>query len=507
MKFNAVRNLLHQQKNGGFTSLNLLEFILLSILLPSAGYWLRPQDPFLLQAPFPVLLIPPFLLALRYGLAPGMANFLVILTGVTSAYFYGIGTYDGYPAARLFGTMLLILITGEMTNASLAKIRRYQAENKLLNLRFGEFTNAFHVMKVSHDQMKEQLANTRFSLREALQAVREKLDEQYRQGRRGLSPQVGNELLSILNYFCATQIAGIYRVDNTGTIKGDPIACQGNLDIIDPTDPLIRKALRQKCVVSVLPEMYTSKSESELKTGLLAVIPIKDISGYLWGLIVVNEMHFTAFQEENLNLMQLIGSYSGDLLSRAENIFYTKEDHQSFIYDLKHSWHIAGECGLTSSLICMTFETEAAAENIFSAVTRRLRSLDQALLSNNQDNHPVIFLIMSLMTETEYLDFRTSFDLHLKERLGHSVEELGGVFNHLEVTSDKPFDDYLRFISDSGLELAPSTAGKEVLPGDAVAENISTRRFKGPQRHVDWPPEYYDRAAINNVFGTNISEC
>lgn len=448
MKLDSARDILFQQKNNGFTVMNLLEFILLTVMPPVIGYLFYPLDPFMLRARFPILVIPPLLIALRYGLALGMANFFIILCCITGAYFNGTLEVGHYPAHLLFGIMVITLITGEMTDMSLARRRYMQAQNKFINMRFKEFTSAYHIMKVSHDQLKEQLANTRFSLREALQTVKEKLQEQYRQGNRGLNAQVGNELLSILNYFCSAQIAGVYATGKAGAIEPKPVATQGNIGDLKAGDALVRSALSEGTMVSVLPEMHTYKSPEELETDLLVVVPIKDVSGYLWGIIVVEEMHFTAFQEENLNLMQLIVSYSGDLLSRADCIFYSEDDRQAFLSELEYSWCMADKLGIISSIVCITFEKEVPADDIFRAVSCRIRSSDHAWLTRDAHGNPVICLMMMLMTEAEYFDFQKSLDLYFKDRLGRSLTEFGGIYYHLEVTPKLHFSEYVEFLSD-----------------------------------------------------------
>ena len=448
MRIEAIRKILWEQKTNGLTVSNLFEAVIITSLPFWIGFWFNPSDPFFLKFQFPILLIPPFLLALRYGLIHGMASFAVILLGVTGTFYYQVGGMQKYPGQLIFGILFCTMVAGEMTNHSLKEIRCNKAKNKFLKIRFQEFTNAYHIMKVSHDQLKEQLANAKFSLREALQMVREKLEEQHKDGNFGLNCKTGGELISIFNYFCATQIAGVYKVDETGIIDRHPVAVQGNMGELKGDDQLILRSIEQGTLVSILPEMYVKKSNQELETDLLVAVPIKDASGKLWGIFAVAEMQFTAFQDEILNLMQLIGSYTGDLLSRSENIFYSKNAKQAFIGELRSSWRMAKEFGITSSIIFVTFEESVSSNDYLSAIINRIRGLDQAWMFGDEDEHPVLCLLIPLMVKSEYLSFKNSLDAFFQDLFGHNVKEAGGVFYHCEISDKQQFLDYLSFVAD-----------------------------------------------------------
>ncbi len=448
MKLTAVQELLFSRKKKISIKNHWPELIFITLLPPLVGFWFNPTDPFFLQASFPILLLPPFLLSLRYGLISGMLSLAIIFLSLTFAYISQIGHMEQYPSQLIFGILVITLVTGEMANNSLTEIRRCQVEKEFLTLRFGEFTNAYHVMKVSHDQLKEQVANAKFSLREALQMVTEELRGQTKAGKRGLNNQVASELLAIFNYFCATQIAGVFRVDEMGKIAQTPEASQGNIGQLNSKDSLVLQALKKGTMVSVRSEMYTSKNKEELETDLLAVVPIRDISGRIWGLVVVTEMHFTAFQEENLNLMQLLGSYTGDLLSQADNILYEEGGREAFIGELKTSWRMAREFGIISSIICITFRKNIPADDYLRAVSSRIRCLDSAWLFSDDKKYPVICLLMPLTTESEYLSYKHSLDTSLLDQFGHTVEENQGTFHHLEIHGKRRFFDIVSFITD-----------------------------------------------------------
>jgi len=448
MKFSTLRNSLWRSKINPWSTASLVELVGMTFLPLCAGFLLRSEDPFFLQSHFPILLIPPFLMALRYGLTFGMTSLALILFSLIGAYAYGVGNIEPFPRQLLFGMFVLTLLTGEMTDHLLAKIRRSQAEIEFLNRRFGEFTNTYHVMKVSHDQLREQIANAKFSLREALQAVREKLQKHYREGQRGLNPQVGGELLSIFDYFCATQIAAVYIVRESGRVASNPEAVQGNMGKLKQTDRLIHKALAEGTLVSIQPEMCSLAEREELETDLMAVIPIKDSCGYTWGIVAIAEMQFTAFEEENLNLMQLIASYAGDLLSQAENVFYGEDDYKRFVEELEISWRMAKEFGVVSSIICVTFQQTIPTDDYFRAIVSRIRGLDHAWLRCNEGDKTAICLLMPLMAASDYPNFRSNLTAIFEDRFGLSLEDAGGIFHYMEIGRKERVCDIVSFFTD-----------------------------------------------------------
>jgi hypothetical protein len=359
---------------------------------------------------------------------------------------YGLGNVPSFPGLFLFGIFIVTLITAEKTQTSMGTANKAQAENHLLHLRFNAFTRAFHVLNISHDQLREQLANTRFSMREALQMVREVLQTQHEAGNKGLSKQVGSELLAIYAYFCSVQVAAAYKIEPDNSICPEPLAEQGEIGVLDVTDPLIAKALQEGTLVSIKPESYTDNTSEEVGSNLLAVIPIKDFSGHLWGIVVVAEMHLIALQDENLNLMQLLGSYTGDLLSRAENILRAEKDAKAFTAEVNNCWQLAREFGIVSSLFCITFQDLSVSKDIANVTTGGIRNLDQAWITVNLKKQPVIFFLMPLTDENEYQLFRQRLDKDLTSHFEKSLEELGGELNYMAVRRNQRLSDLFFFI-------------------------------------------------------------
>ncbi len=469
MKMSQAHRLLRSRSSKNSRRDQWLEILFLSVLPIAVGFQFNPADPFFIRAEFPVLILAPFILALRYGKTGALASFLIIASCITLASLQQWGNIQSFPGLLLFGLLVVALTTGEYITSLTDEIERSNAENQFLTMRFGEFTNAYHVIKISHDQLKEEVANTRFSLREAFTAVRNSLQKQHKKGNRGLSKEIGSELLSILSYFCSIQIAAVYNIDTTGRISPVPVAEQGNARPLDTDDQLIAKAMEEGTLVSIRPDNFSDKSEQKFESDLLAVIPVKDISGYIWGLVIVSEMYFTAYQDENLNLMQLLGSYTGDLLSHADNIFYKEDDREKFIAELESCWRLASEFRIPSSIINITFREKVPEEKFLQALIDRTRGLDKVWLYRDAKQRPVICILLPLMEESEYIHYQKSLNMYLHEHSGQTMEEAGGAFAYLEISGKRRLYDYVGFISktvDTDFRGLPELTQKPFSPAE-----------------------------------------
>lgn len=425
------------------------EMILFTMLPICAGVFFKPKDPFFLNGEGSILMAPPLLLALRYGLIPGLTSLVIITLLLVGGWILKFGNITIFPSKMLFGVLFFTLLVGGKTDNSRANILKYKARNKFLALRFGEFTDTYHMMKVSYDQLNEALANTRSSLRGAFQVVREKMQQRRLHNNEGLTPDISSDLLSIFSYFCFIEIAGVYSVDRSEEKVIKPIALHGDMPPLRLDDQLLLQALEKNEMISVKAEMYTADYMDTFSTDLLAVIPIKDISGNLWGIVAVAEMQFTAFQQENLNIMRLIGAYTGDLLSQAENIFYAKDGKKKFFDELDSSWRMAQEYGIFSSLISISFKNAHPDNAFISAITGRIRGIDHVWISDeNPRRSLIIFLLMPLMTEREFILYQQSLNCSLKEKFNYTVEESGGVIDYFAINDRRQLFECLSFIDD-----------------------------------------------------------
>ena len=122
--------------------------------------------------------------------------------------------------------------------------------------------------------------------------------------------------MAVFAQYGAVQIAGLYGIKSRDRIDPQPIASHGDMPELNLFDPLVKLAIENKQLVSVKLE---AQANDIAESDLLAVVPIVDSHNHLHGILAIKDMHFMAFQQENLNVLALLGSYVADMLTRSKS--------------------------------------------------------------------------------------------------------------------------------------------------------------------------------------------
>jgi len=425
------------QKNTGRDIRRVVELIAFALVLPVGGFLLFGSDPLGLNAGFPWAATAPMLFAARYGSLWGSA-----CAALAALAFLVVGSvYEGQAWQLLgitVGTVIMCVLIGDAATAWRQRSARAEAENQYLRHRLKEFSNDYHVLKVSHGQLEEFMAGQRLSLRQALQHCKPMLvanDE-------GL--QAGSELMAIFAQFCSVQVAGLYAMDDGGNVNPKAVAVHGNMGDLPTHDPLLRIAVEQHELVSV---KLASHATDIHASGLLAVVPIVDSQGHLHGVLAVRDMHFMAFQQENLNILALLGGYVGDLLTRSRGAAQSRTGW--FMAELDTALRFATENSVQSSLLCIRFEESEHVDVVAEMVSTNIRSLDSSWLPRTVSGSTVVVILSPLIAESDckaYLrrigqSVRESFDLELQDLLADVTTK--------QIVSSDTRESCLSFINES----------------------------------------------------------
>jgi type IV secretory pathway VirB3-like protein len=409
----------------------------------------NPDDPFYIQTHFYINLLPAIYFAHRRGLLAGIASLSIIFCLVATAPLFLKINAPFFPWMQLFVFLIFVIVVGDATNFLLTEIKKHKTKSEMLSLQFNQFTNSYYVMKIAHDQVKEHLANTRISIREAMSSIRDQLYQQYQDEVHGLTLKVGKKLLNVFSHFCSVQIAAIYTVNHKGKLDTQPLATLGTATLEEYNMSLAEECLKKKQMVSLKADAAVfSEKANEKGTELFAVIPIKDANEHVWGVITVLEMPFDAFNEENLNLMQLIGAYTGDLIDRSQRIFFEKKGSHTFREEIRSLHFLAKNYNIFSSIVSISLKTSKQANIFHEEILERMRGLDSVWLFNENKKVSIIFLLLPLMNHSGFLRYRFLLNEHLRERVSLSVEDIGGRFNYIEINHLNTMARYDKFISE-----------------------------------------------------------
>ena len=424
----------------------LVETACFALAAPLVGALAAPADPLGLDAGFAWAIVPPTVLAARYGSVWGVA--CALLTGV--ACLAQASAYAERPfalAALVVGTLVATLAVGEIALAWRRRSTRAEAENAYLRARLEEFSNDYHVLKVSHGLLQDSLAGRRMSLREALQRLERAVPEARTgdgDGSASFGPGfAGNaELMATFAHFCSVQVAGLYAVRGAGTVAPEPVAEHGSMGALPSFDPLLRAAIAEGKAVAVRPDAPAAETDER---ALLAVVPIVDSGGRLHGVLAVREMHFMAFRRENLNLMALLGAWLGDRFGRAGGFAASAADH--FAAELDAALQRVREFEVPATLVRVRTSAHPRAADVAAFVARDIRSLDRARVGSDADGVPVVALLLPLSAERDARDYAGRMRHAVRERFGLEPSELVGEVRVRELDADDAREDCLAFVA------------------------------------------------------------
>lgn len=343
----------------------------------------------------------PIIYAARYG--SGWGAFCALVAGAVWVQpFFALEGTVLQRTVMAIGTLCLTIVVGASSDRWRTRSNQSEAENAYLRHRLKEFSNDYHVLKVSHGHLEEFMAGQRLSLRSALQA----LTPVFTSSEEGI--EAGSELMAVFAQFCSVQVAGLYSMKNDTVVNTQAIATHGDMGELPIFDPLIRDALKERKLVSLRLDSVNIDTTDET---LLAVVPITDSSGRLHGILAVRDMHFMAFQQENLNVLALLGGYFGDLLSRSEG--RGKSRTAWFLAEIDSSLRFCKSHSVPSTLVCIRMANTEQARAVAHWLSTDLRSLDRSWILPSKTDGPTVSILLPLQTRQQSVDYlrRVATDL------------------------------------------------------------------------------------------------
>lgn len=343
----------------------------------------------------------PIIYAARYGSGWG-AFCALVASAVWVQPFMALEGTVLQRTVMAIGTLCLSIVVGASSDRWRTRSNQSEAENAYLRHRLKEFSNDYHVLKVSHGHLEEFMAGQRLSLRSALQA----LTPEFTSSEEGLKS--GSELMAVFAQFCSVQVAGLYLMSSDTVVNPEAIATHGDMGELPIFDPLIRSALKERKLVSLRLDSVSVDTTDET---LLAVVPITDSSGQLHGILAVRDMHFMAFQQENLNVLALLGGYFGDMLSRSEGRGKTRTAW--FLAEIDSALRFCKSHSVPSTLVSIRLVKTEQARTIAHWLSTDLRSLDRSWILPSKSDGPTVSILLPLQTQQQSVDYlrRVASDL------------------------------------------------------------------------------------------------
>lgn len=424
-------------------SLAWLESITITLLFIGFGWWVRPEDPFYVAGDFPWPLVAPLLVGLRYGFFLALVSSLILI-GAMGIDFRTNNHHGGsFPYIWCLGLLAVGLLAGEFRDYWQEKLQKLEAVNRYRAFRLGEFTRSFHLLKVSHDRLEQQLAGSSNSLREGLRRL-------YREialsPASGLNAESAELMLSLLARYGQLQIAAIYPVTNQ-RVGTTPLATHGKFIADDPADPLLTHALNQRTLVSVQTEFI--RRRDELDTRLLAAIPMTDSSGTVMAICAVEAMPFFCFQNRTLRLLAILAGHMADMILEQQTVPGIQDQNWRHLrFQLARAGSDARQFGIPGALVGVAFTDPAPARLVAERMHRMRRGLD-VVAEDLGETAQKIVILMPLTDELGLEGYLQRLDEAIREVSGDSLSHIASVGKHL-ISSDQDASQWLdRFLMEA----------------------------------------------------------
>lgn len=386
-----------------------VEAVVITAIACALGWWAAPGDPLLLHSGFPWLWLAPVLVALRYGVMPGVFSAIGLL-GNWAVFVELGGEPAELPRAYFVGGLLLTLICGEFHAVWNHRRMRHDETNSYLSERLGQLTRRYLLLRLSHDRVEQDLLVRPASLRGALLRLRE-----LNPGVSATMPLPGvDDLLQLMAQYCQLEAAAVYappRYAGDHYAVGQQLAAIGRPAPLNGDDPMLRKVLEGHRLVHVAEEGETQQ---------LVIAPILASNDEVLGVLTVSYMPFFALNQENLQLIDLLLGYYADVVQGGEEAQALRQELPGcpwpFVEELVRIQRVQRRSGMVSHVVVFRFGGDKAYE-IVGELERMRRGLD-VIWPLDQGKQPALAVLLPLSSSAASEGYILRIEHWLKDRYG-----------------------------------------------------------------------------------------
>lgn len=348
------------------------ETVALTLLAAGLAYWAEPSNPFFIREDFPWLALAPALLALRYGVLPGLASCAIL-----AALWFGARATDLVPAAApslaLLGTLILTMVCGEFAGLWAGRLRRLEMSNRYLDERLDRITRQHYLLMLSHDRLEQDQFSRPVTLRAALMRIRTLAATRAEaESFPGLA-----QMLELLGQFCQLEVASFHACP-AGVPDSAILNAIGAAQPLALDDPLVRYCLDKR----ELSHVQMNELRGAAHSRYLIVAPVATKEGRLVALLAVEQMPFLALHAEALATLTVLLGYYADALavSRAALVMQRALPGcpLEFADELNRCHRMWEEARVYSSLLLVKFGTHPDSAGFAALIRRQFRDLDIA---------------------------------------------------------------------------------------------------------------------------------
>ena len=391
-------------------------------LLAIALAWLgQPGDPSLAGASFPWLWLAPILVALRYGVTPGLLASIAILGNWLLARQIGLAPNE-FATGSFFGGGLMVLLCGEFSDVWRDRNQRMEETYLYVTERLSRLTKRHLLLNLSHDRLEQDMLARPGSLRDALArlrtiAIKSSGAEVEMPGATGL--------LQLLSQYVNIESAALYTLVPRGPdlALGTCVARIGDPEPLVADDELLLLALENSSLAHIASQDVSLNTH----TRQLVVAPLIAGNGAMIGVVAVTRIPFFSLNVENLQMMSVMLAYYADNIRVAPEVHALQTQLPSmpalYAEEFVRMMHMQKRIRISSHIVVMTYGGSRR-EEIPAEFLRVKRGLD-LYWKTTVNGNPTIIILMPFTSSSAKDGFLLRTEDWLKSRFGGSFESLG----------------------------------------------------------------------------------
>ena len=411
-----------------------LEVAIIPLLAIGVAWLASPSDPMLTKGLFPWLWFAPVLIALRYGVLPGLTSSLPILGNWLLASYLDVAV-DKFSPEFFFGGGLLVLVCGEFSDVWRDRNARMEETYLYVTERLSRLTKRHLLLNFSHDRLEQEMLARPGSLRDALARLRLIAIER----SQDPAPMPGAlGLLQILSQYVNLESAALYTLEpqGMGFVLGQQVAVLGEPEALRPDDELLLMALE----TSSLAHIASQDVSLERHTRQLVVAPLVAGNDTLIGVLAVTRIPFYSLNVENLQMMSVILAYYADNIRYAPEVRLIQKRLPTlpalFAEELVRMMFMQKKVGISSIMVMLTFGCVERGE-IPAEFLRIKRGLD-LYWQTQVKGKTVIVVLMPFASPASKDGFLQRLEEWLEGRFGGSFDSHNIHFNVIEFDREDP---------------------------------------------------------------------
>ena len=416
------------------------ETVALTVLAMVLSALADPADPFQIHAQFPWPWFAPVLIALRYGVMPGVASSALLLVG-----WYGWAPRapdTDLPKLYFLGGLLLAMACGEYSGLWRTRLRRLTELNLYLEDRVERVTKRFYLLRLSHDLLEQDMLTRPTTLRDALTELRRRVA-----ASAGGVPLPGAQtLLDFLAQTCQLEVAAVYCPSAEPGHGMERAAAIGTPPPLREDDPLLTQAQAN----AALAHVKSDAVGKPLPTEYLVIAPIIASDKQQLGVLAISRMPFFALTEEAMQTLAVLLSAYADGVTAAGQVLPLIAAYPGlpieFAEELLKLTRIEREFKLASHIVVLEFRDHPSRLDLFNQVLRQRRTPDVIWRIDNLLGRSILIVLMPLAGPAAVEGYLLRTRTALQEIFGGNFEALAIRASVIALTDPEPLASVQRIL-------------------------------------------------------------